>query len=112
MTPVAEQLAEYRANLTRMHGAIPSTSGAFAQLHRAASAPGALSASVKELMALAVAIATGCEGCLVWHLDAALKAGATDAEVHDAVGVAVLMAGGPGTYYGSKAIAALAELTA
>jgi alkylhydroperoxidase/carboxymuconolactone decarboxylase family protein YurZ len=46
-----------------------------------------------------------CEGCIISHTRGALKAGASKAEIADAVAVGVMMSGGPGTTYGAKAIA-------
>jgi AhpD family alkylhydroperoxidase len=80
---------------------------AFQELHKAASAPGALPSEVKELIALAIAIATQCDGCIAWHVSNAVKAGAQREQVLETIGVAVMMGGGPATYYGSKAARAL-----
>ncbi|GHE84365.1 hypothetical protein GCM10017786_15020 [Amycolatopsis deserti] len=80
---------------------------AFHAMHQAAVAPGALETSTKELLALAIAIATQCDGCIAWHVTNAIKAGATRDQVLETIGVAVMMGGGPATYYGSKAAAAL-----
>ena len=95
-----------------VHGLMkePATSevmNGFQQMHNAAMAPGALETSVKEMIALAIAIATQCEGCVAWHVTNAVKAGATRDQVLETIGVAVMMGGGPATYYGSKAAKAL-----
>ena len=79
----------------------------FRQLHDAALADGALDRATKELLALAISIATHCEGCIAWHVQAATQAGATPNQVAEAIGVAVLMGGGPATYYGSMALTEL-----
>jgi len=75
----------------------------FRGLHEAALADGGLARSVKELMALAVSITSQCDGCIAWHVQGALKAGATAEQVMETIGLAILMGGGPATYYGSKA---------
>ena len=67
----------------------------FSGLHRAAVADGALSTKTKELIALAIAVSARCDGCIAFHTHDALKAGATREEVMDALGVAILMGGGP-----------------
>jgi AhpD family alkylhydroperoxidase len=90
----------------------PGPMGAFARLHQASQADGALSRATKELMALAIAISVHCEGCIGYHLNDALTAGATRAEVIETIGVAVMMSGGPGTVYGAEALAALAQFEA
>jgi AhpD family alkylhydroperoxidase len=94
--------------LTRQPGT-KAVMRAFTALHEAALAEGELSRATKELLALAISISTQCEGCIAWHVHGALGAGATVAQVEEAVGVSILMGGGPATYYGSKALAALRE---
>lgn len=84
----------------------------FHAMHAAATAPGALETSTKELMALAIAISTQCDGCIAWHVSNAVKTGATRDQVLETIGVAVMMGGGPATYYGSKAATALDSVLA
>jgi AhpD family alkylhydroperoxidase len=83
--------------------------GAFMKVHHIGSSDGVLPAKVKELIALGIGIHTKCEGCILGHVAAALKAGATREEIIEAIDVAVYMSGGPGVVYGSKAFAALQE---
>lgn len=85
---------------------------AFHGMHMAATAPGALDTSTKELMALAIAISTQCDGCIAWHVTNAVKAGATRDQVLETIGVAVMMGGGPATFYGRKAAVALESVLA
>ena len=75
----------------------------FGQLHKAAVADGALPAKVKELMALAIAVAKRCDGCIAYHAKAAARRGATPEEVAEALGVALLMDGGTASVYGPRA---------
>jgi AhpD family alkylhydroperoxidase len=81
--------------------------GGFHELHQAGMADGALSTKTKELIALAIAVTIRCEGCIVFHMEAALRAGATHQEISDAVGVSLVMGGGPSMVYGAKAIQAM-----
>jgi AhpD family alkylhydroperoxidase len=87
----------------------PTTMSGFMQMHKAGSTDGALSASMKELIALAIGITCRCDGCIAFHTHDALKAGATHAEVIDAIGVAILMGGGPAVVYGAQALDALKQ---
>lgn len=89
--------------------AAPETWKAFGALHAAALDDGVLSARTKELMALAIAVATQCDGCIAYHAKAAARRGASSEEVAEALGVALLMSGGPGTVYGPRAWAAFQE---
>lgn len=87
----------------------PKVMAAFMNLHRLGSQDGALAAKHKELIALGIGIHTKCEGCIMSHVKAALKAGATHDEIVEAIDTAVYMGGGPCVVYGAKAFAALQE---
>ncbi|MBY6058876.1 carboxymuconolactone decarboxylase family protein [Leisingera daeponensis] len=82
----------------------------YSQLVKAASAEAVLSSKSKELMAFSISIAIRCEDCIVFHLRAALKHGASREEVIEAISVAVEMGGGPSVVYGGRALAALEGL--
>ncbi len=103
---------ELRQGLRTMHRRLPGTMRAFTSLHAAAVEDGALTRSTKELIALAIGIAGHCEGCIAYHVEDALRAGATRAEVEETIAVAVLMGGGQAVVYGSDALAALDEFEA
>jgi AhpD family alkylhydroperoxidase len=81
----------------------------FGHLHQAAMADGALPTKVKEMMALTIAVVKHCDGCIAYHARAAAKAGATHAEVAEALGVALLMDGGTASVYGPRAWDAFRE---
>jgi AhpD family alkylhydroperoxidase len=70
---------------------------AFLEMERAAFADGALGKKQKELIAVGISVATNCESCMQWHIEQAAAAGASEAEVLEAVEVGIEMAGGPGT---------------
>ena len=91
---------------------IPATMGAFSKLHHASIADGELSSKVKELIALGIAITVRCDGCIAFHVHDAIQAGATNAEITEAIGVAVLMGGGPSVMYGCEALEALGQFEA
>jgi AhpD family alkylhydroperoxidase len=92
--------------------AIPDVYAGYKQLHDAALADGVLDARTKELIALAIAVSKECDGCIAAHAHAAVRHGATPAEAAEAIGVAFLMNGGPGTVYGARAYAAFVEFHA
>ena len=104
--------AEVIAGMQALATEIPGTVNAFAGLHKKALEAGALDSATKELMALAIAIAIRCEGCIACHVKDALKAGATAAQVNETIGVAILMGGGPSIVYGGEAQTALAQFLA
>ena len=100
---------ELRSNALALHKAAPDTMTAFQGLMKAASKEAALSAKVKELMAVAIAIASRCEGCIVFHVQNAARHGASREELVEAISVAIEMGGGPATVYGGKALAVFDE---
>jgi len=88
---------------------IPDVYRAFNDLSGAALGDGALPTKVKELMAMTIGVVHGCDGCIASHARGAARAGATTAEAAEAIGVAILMQGGPATVYGARAYTAFCE---
>lgn len=103
---------EARALGRELRRAIPETYRAYAQLHGAVLGPGALGTGTKELIALAIAVTRECDGCIAAHAEGAARSGATAEEVAEAIGVAILMNGGPATVFGPRAFAAFREFAA
>ena len=93
----------------RLRRAIPDTYKGFAELHRAAFSDGALDVRTKELIALAIAVVEGCDGCIASHAEAAARAGASRQQAAEAIGVTFLMHGGPATIHGPRAFDAFCE---
>ena len=79
---------------------------------QAALADGALDKKTKELIALAVGVAARCDGCIGFHTKALARLGASTEEVHEALGVAIYMGGGPVAMYAANAVAAFNEFSA
>jgi len=86
---------------------IPGSYAGFREMHKAAFADGALSPAIKELMAVAIAVSDGCEGCIAAHARGAARLGATDEQYVEML--TILMNGGPGTIYAPKAWEAFQE---
>jgi len=103
---------ELRGPARELRRAIPDVYQGFAALHSAEITDGALSTKHKELMAFAISTALRCDGCIASHARAAVRAGASPAEAAEAVGVTILMQGGPSTIYGPRAYAAFMEFHA
>ena len=108
-TDYVQMRSDLRHGYAELGTAIPAVMAGFGDLHRAAVADGELSRSTKELIALAIGVAARCDGCIAMHVNAALKAGATRAQIHEAIGVAVLMGGGPASVYATEALLALEQ---
>lgn len=103
---VLDDLSPLHRQLRR---AVPDVYAGFRELHNAAFAAGALDTRTKELIALAIGVVEGCDGCIASHAQAAAKAGATRQEAAEAIGVTFLMKGGPATIYGPRAYDAFCE---
>ena len=81
----------------------PAAMQAFWAFDKAAMAEGAIPSKYKELMALSVAFTTQCPYCIEIHSSKARKAGATDAEVAEAVTVAAALRAGAAITHGAHA---------
>jgi AhpD family alkylhydroperoxidase len=105
-----KQAAEARRpHRVALHRGLREVMKHFAAFDNAVMAEGALSFKQKELIAVAVSVALRCDDCIGIHVEQAVKAGANRDEITEALGVAILMSGGPGVQYATHAIAALAE---
>lgn len=85
---------------------IPDVMSGFSAMASAAGRDGALDKKTKELIALAIGIATRCDGCIGFHTEALIKLGATKAEFEETLGMAIYMGGGPALMYAAHAMAA------
>jgi AhpD family alkylhydroperoxidase len=75
----------------------------------AALAAGVLDTKVKELIAMAIGVVHGCDGCIAAHAGGAARPGATKQEAAEAFGVSILLHTGPATIYGARAYTAFCE---
>lgn len=107
-----DKLADTRNNLRNMRKAIPDTFAGFVALEQAASADGALDKKQKEFIALGIAVALRCEDCILTHVSALVRIGATREEIGEILGTSIQMAGGPGLMYAAKALAVFDEMSA
>lgn len=72
----------------------PQQLEAFRAFSKAVFADGALSAQTKQLIAVAVAHVTQCPYCIKGHTEGAVRAGATEAQIMEAIWVAAEMRAG------------------
>ena len=112
MQSAKETLDELHQPVRALREQIPSVFDGYAAMSAAVMADGALDAKTKELIALAVAVAKQCDGCIASHARGAARRGATAHEVAEALGVAIMMNGGPGTVHAPRAFAAFQEFAA
>ncbi len=99
---VSSQLAQLRKST-------PEVMKAFGELGRSATKDGTLDAKTKELIALALSVASRCDPCIAFHAQTLVKLGATRQEIDETLGVATYMGGGPSLMYSASAVAAFDE---
>ena len=65
---------------------------------------GRLDAKTHELIALAVAVTTRCDGCITIHTKNAVEQGATRGEIAEALGVAISLNAGAALVYSTRVL--------
>jgi AhpD family alkylhydroperoxidase len=85
----------------------PDTLRGYQTLSGAGAKTNHLNEKTRQLISLAVAVTTRCDGCIVFHTEAALKAGATKDEISEALGVAVAMNAGAALIYSTRVLDAV-----
>jgi AhpD family alkylhydroperoxidase len=100
------------AQLAQFMKLTPDSVRGYQQLSGANAKDSKLGAKVRELISLAVAVTTHCDGCITIHTDNALKAGASREEIAEALGVAMAMNAGATLIYSLRTLDAVdAHLT-
>ncbi|MGV7092971.1 carboxymuconolactone decarboxylase family protein [Siccibacter turicensis] len=99
---------EYRSGLLDTLGKFatlqPEFMKGFQQMNAIVSEHKHLDPKTHELIALAVAVTTRCDGCLAVHVDAAVKHGATREEIAEALAVAINLNTGAALTYTARAL--------
>lgn len=93
--------------VARLADELPVELSGVARLQQSDAAGGALNKKTKALLALGVAIAVRCYGCIPDHVHDVILAGANRNEILETIGVALLIGGGPSLTCGAEALAAL-----
>jgi AhpD family alkylhydroperoxidase len=97
---------EMSAALKELRAGTPNVMKEFSALAQAALEPKALDVKTKELIALAISVASRCDPCIAFHAQSAVKQGASRDEVMETMGIAVYMAAGPSVMYAAQAVEA------
>jgi AhpD family alkylhydroperoxidase len=106
-----EMTTEFSKALKEVRSGAPDVMKGFSALAQAALKANALDTKTKELIALAIAVATRCDACIGFHAKAAVQQGATRAEVMETMGMAIYMGAGPSVMYAAQAIEAYDQFT-
>lgn len=108
----ADITSEINRGIVKLRQAAPDAMAGFSAMARGALKAGALSAVQKELIALAIGVASHCDGCIGFHAKSLVRVGATREQVMEALAVAVYMGGGPSLMYAADAVHAFDEFVA
>ena len=111
-TEWTEMIKNVSASLRDLRQGSPDVMKAFAGLAQAALQANALDKKSKELIALAIGVATRCDDCIAFHAKAAAEQGASPAEIFETLGMAIYMGAGPSVMYAAHAIDAYKQFAA
>ena len=104
----------YRTSLLQRVGDFakqsPDVMRGMAALDNAAAKTGHLEPKIHELISLAVAVTTRCDGCIAVHTKKAAEAGASLEEVSEALGVAIAMNAGAALTYSARVVETYQQL--
>lgn len=105
--------AKYRNALMDRVGELatltPDAVGGYLMASGAGAKTARLDEKTRQLISLAVAVTTRCDGCISVHSQKAVDAGATKEEVAEALGVAIAMNAGAALVYSARALDAVDE---
>jgi len=97
--------------LAKMHKEMPEVMAGFSALGKAATKEGVLDKKTKELIAMALAVANHCPGCIGFHSQTLVKLETSREELLETLGMAVYMGGGPSLMYAAEALEAFEEFS-
>ena len=88
----------------------PGTRNGYRALHAAGTQTNHLDQKTRELIALAVAVTTRCDGCIANHTEKAIKLGLSREQIAEALGVAVAMNAGAALAYAGRVMDAYTSI--
>ncbi len=107
------QMAKDMSGAVRdLRGGTPEVMKGFSAIAKAALEAKALDTKTKELIALAIGVATRCDACVAFHAQAAVQQGASREEVMETLGMAIYMGAGPSVMYAAMATEAFDQFAA
>ena len=97
--------------IAKLRKEISEVMSGFSQMAQGATKEGVLDKKTKELIAMALAVANRCDGCIGFHAQALVKLEASREEFMETLGMAIYMGGGPSLMYAAEAVAAFEEFS-
>jgi len=89
----------------------PDAVGGYMMASGAGAKTGHLDEKTRQLISLAVAVTTRCDGCISVHSQKAVENGASKEEIAEALGVAIAMNAGAALVYSARALDAVDAVT-
>ncbi|WP_336960981.1 carboxymuconolactone decarboxylase family protein [Acinetobacter pittii] len=102
-----DSLLQYVAKFAKL---APDTMRGLSAMEAGTSKIGQLDAKTHELIALAVAVTTRCDGCISIHSKKAIEAGATKEQIAEALSVAISLNAGAALTYSARVLEAVENL--
>lgn len=99
-------MGETLSNCASLAKEIPETIRSYERMGQAAKTDGALDLRTKEFMALGIAIATRCDSCIGFHVQALIRLKVTREQLCEGLAMATYMGGGPSYAFSAKALKA------
>ncbi len=106
-----EYTAMLSKNISEIRKLQPEAMSGFSALATGATKNSTLDKKTKEFVAIGIAVATRCPGCIGFHAKALVELGATREEFSEVLAMAVYMGGGPSLMYSAEALKAFDEFS-
>lgn len=103
--------AEVKARVGDLRKLIPDVMKGYGALAMSGESSKHLDAKTRELISLAVAVTTRCDGCIASHVEAAISLGTTREELAEALGVAMAMNAGAALVYSARTLDCFNEMS-
>jgi AhpD family alkylhydroperoxidase len=97
--------------LAKMRKEMPELMTGFSAMAQAATKQGELDKKTKELIAMALAVANHCEGCIGFHAQTLVKLKTSREELLETLSMAIYMGGGPSLMFAAEALEAFEEFS-
>ncbi|EHP41320.1 carboxymuconolactone decarboxylase family protein [Cupriavidus sp. 2MCAB6] len=105
-----QEIQDISSRLKELSTRTPDTIRGFGLIAGAGAKTEQLGAKTRELIALAVAVTTRCDGCIAFHAAEAVKLGVSDEEIAEALGVAINLNAGAAITYSTHVLDAIDAL--
>ncbi len=99
-----QYLQELSGRIAELARTSPEIIRGYRALGEAGQKTNLLDGKIRELIALAVAVTLRCDGCIATHTTAAIQKGASEAEIVEALGVAISVNAGAALVYSARVL--------